>query len=83
MSDGTDPTPDYNTYFPNAPSLVQFSLDLDSDGDADIKYAATKANIAKVFDSLSVKIDSLDNVFVFVTDHGDQGSKIALWIECL
>ena len=79
MSDGTDTTPDYNTYFPNAPSLVQFSLDLDSDGDADIKYAATKANIAKVFDSLSVKIDSLDNVFVFVTDHGEVGSTIALW----
>ena len=79
MSDGTDPTPDHNDSLLDAPSIIQCSLDFDDDSVPDIQYAATKANIAKVFDSLSVKIDSLDNVFVFVTDHGGIGSTIALW----
>ncbi len=79
MSDGTNPAADYNMGNRNNPVYNSLPLDLDGDGTNDVQYAATKANIAMVFDTLSQRITSDDNVFVFVTDHGGEGSTIALW----
>ncbi|MBO7226040.1 MAG: caspase family protein [Bacteroidales bacterium] len=76
MSDGTSPEPDLNM---NYGSIVSSTLDLDYDGTNDIQYAATKANISMVFDTLSQRITSDDNVFIFVTDHGGLNSVIYLW----
>ena len=76
MSDGTSPESDLRM---NDGSTISSPLDLDYDGTNDIQYAATKANIEMVFDTLSQRITSDDNVFVFVTDHGGGGSTIFLW----
>ncbi len=44
--------------------------DFDGDGQADINYSATKANITTVFDELAVKLGSDDVLYIFTTDHG-------------
>ena len=80
MSDGTDPAADMHMIS----GLYQSSpLDLDGDGLADIQYAATRANIASVFNTLSNTLTSNDNLFVFTTDHGGQTSGqqsyLCLW----
>ena len=76
FSDGTDPGFDLHL---NNDSYVSSPLDLDGDGTNDIQYAATISNITRIFDSLSYKVTSSDNVFIFITDHGDEGSLIYLW----
>jgi hypothetical protein len=53
--------------------------DLDGDDTDDIQYAATANNISIVFDSLSRIMTPFDNLFIFVTDHGNRGSTINLW----
>lgn len=62
-------------------------LDLDGDQDNDIDYSATKANITAVFNSLRTIINSEDQLFIFVTDHGNQESGqdalIYLWGETI
>ncbi|MBN1971090.1 MAG: caspase family protein [Candidatus Delongbacteria bacterium] len=62
-------------------------LDLDGDGDNDIQFSATRANITSVFNTLSGILDSDDYLFIFVTDHGDQESGqdalIYLWGETI
>ena len=76
ISDGTDPAVDMNPgkFYP----LISSPLDLDGDGIDDTQYAATKSNIAHVFDTLFTLITNEDNVFIFVTDHGLPG-EIYLW----
>ena len=81
MADGTGNN--YNSGTDLNPIYIPQCLDLDNDGTNDIQYAATKSNIAMVFDTLKRRVTSNDNVVVFVTDHGDQGSKIALWNSVL
>ncbi|MEA2106298.1 MAG: C13 family peptidase [Bacteroidota bacterium] len=49
-------------------------LDLDGDGDDDIQFAATRANITSVFNTLADLINSDDNLFIYTTDHGGQES---------
>lgn len=80
MSDGTDPGMDMHMIdgtFASSP------LDLDGDGNNDIQYSATKANIATVFDMLSQRVTDNDHVFVFTTDHGGPGSTLNLWGESM
>ena len=76
ISDGTDPGADMHL---NNGNYVSSPLDLDGDGTNDIQYSATISNISRVFDSLSRVITSSDNVFIFTTDHGDEGSLLCLW----
>ena len=76
MSDGTDPAADRIHYDGHTDSSP---LDLDGDGMPDIKYAATKADIAHVFNTLSKIITSNEHVFIFTTDHGGYGSTLVLW----
>ena len=57
-------------------------LDLDGDGNDDINYSATKANISTVFNYLRDHVNADEQVLVFVTDHGSRQndeSYITLW----
>ncbi|MHC1727033.1 MAG: C13 family peptidase [Syntrophobacteraceae bacterium] len=63
FADGTDPAVDRSDGT-NSP------LDLDEDGDDDIQYSATKANITTVFNNLQTQLGSEDILYIFTTDHG-------------
>jgi hypothetical protein len=63
FADGTDPAID-NSKNENS------NTDLDNDHIQDIKYSATKANIATVFNELAGKLGSQDLLYIFTTDHG-------------
>ncbi|MCK8604036.1 C13 family peptidase [Desulfoferrobacter suflitae] len=63
MSDGTDPSADRS-------DGTDSPLDLDGDGDPDIRFSATKANITKVFNSLRSRLGADDILYIFATDHG-------------
>lgn len=70
MSDGTDPGTDRRI----SGGYDSSPLDLDGDGDDDIGFSATAANIRNVFNTLSTTLGSNDHLFIFVTDHGAQES---------
>lgn len=79
MSDGTDPAIDLhmiNNTYQSSP------LDLDGDGIGDIQYAATRSNVASVFNTLKNTLTSNDNLFVFTTDHGGRTSGLQTYL-CL
>lgn len=82
MSDGNDPGDDMVSL---SGALQSQPLDLDGDGVADIKLAATKANVQSTLNSLKNKLNEDDHLFLFVIDHGggtDDGSDnsyICLW----
>lgn len=79
MSDGVSSDPDRrlnNGWYESSPQ------DLDGDGNDDINYSATKANISTVFNYLRDHVAVDEQVLVFVTDHGsrhDDESYITLW----
>lgn len=82
VADGTNPAFDmmYAFDFFNAtPYFKSSPLDFDNDGDNDIQYSATKANISLVFDLLRAQLSSIDHLLVFVTDHGTEDGEICLW----
>ncbi|MCK5030465.1 MAG: hypothetical protein KAR64_03270, partial [Thermoplasmatales archaeon] len=62
-SDGLDPTPDQSNGQNSDP-------DLDGDGDDDIMYACTLANVDMVFSDLASLLTEEDKLLVFTTDHG-------------
>ncbi|AGW12720.1 C13 family peptidase [Megalodesulfovibrio gigas] len=64
FADGTDPAVDRS-------DGVSSPLDFNNDGVADIKYSATKANIALVFNQLASALGSDDILYIFTTDHGE------------
>jgi hypothetical protein len=79
ISDGTDPAVDQSNGQNSDP-------DLDNDGDDDIMYACTRANLATIFANLATTLDSGDSLFVFTTDHGSgeltppgQPTSMNLW----
>lgn len=82
MSDGKSSSKDRNTSSKvHSPKLDSSPLDLDGDGVCDIDYAATKKDIANVFNQLSKKVTTNDNLFVFTTDHGVKKPYLCLWNE--
>ena len=68
MSDGTDPADDMVDFF--TWRTLSSPLDLDGDGRDDIRYSATKANLALVFDELGKRLGRDDILYIFTTDHG-------------
>ena len=70
MSDGLSPGKDANLGDGWA-SLVDSPRDLDGDGMEDITGAATKSNFSACFASLKSRLTADDQLFVFITGHGD------------
>ncbi|RJP79817.1 MAG: T9SS C-terminal target domain-containing protein [Candidatus Zixiibacteriota bacterium] len=62
-SDGTNPAPDQSNGQNSDP-------DLDGDGDPDIMYACTLAEVDMVFGWLATQLSADDKLFIFTTDHG-------------
>jgi len=62
-SDGLDPAPDQSNGMNSNP-------DLDGDGDDDIMYSCTLANIELVFSDLASLLSAGDKLLIFTTDHG-------------
>lgn len=82
IADGTDSAPDINLGSYDYPDVSLSSpLDLDGDGNDDINYAATKSDIATVFNTLRNKMTSSDELFIYTTDHGSSNGSICLWNE--
>lgn len=85
MSDGTNPEEDMKLAKneTNKPIYISQPLDLDFDGEADIKLAATKNNIALTLERLSNIMQKDDHLFFYVIDHGgrddDGDTYICLW----
>jgi Peptidase C13 family len=69
ISDGTDPAPDQSNGGNSDP-------DLDGDGDDDIMYSCTNANLAIIFADLATNLGSQDSLFIFTTDHGSGQSGV-------
>ena len=80
MSDGTNSGADLHL---SNGSYINSPLDLDGNGRNDIQYPAKKSYITHVFDSLKVKLTSSDELFIYVTDHGDSDGSICLWGESI
>ena len=81
MSDGTNPDFDIRC---TAGGYMTQSLDLDFDGENEIKLAATKANVRSTLSSLASKMEKDDHLFIYVIDHGgtndyNTNSYICLW----
>ena len=79
MSDGNNPAEDMRL---TTGGFKSQPLDLDNDGVADIKLAATKANIQSTLNSLKTKLGEDDHLFFYVIDHGGTSnghSYICLW----
>jgi len=81
MSDGTNTAEDMRL---TTGGFKSQPLDLDNDGVAEIKLAATKANIRTTLNSLSTKLKEDDHLFFYVIDHGgttdyNTNSYICLW----
>lgn len=68
MSDGNDPAEDMIRA--DNHSYCSQPLDLDFDGDDEIKLAATKDNLKAVVQRLLNNLSKDDHLFVFVMDHG-------------
>lgn len=79
MADGGKNEDNTNTNNYEYPNYVIAPTDLDGDGNKDIQYAARKNNISTVFNTLSRRMTSNDNLFVFTTDHGSQYDGLCLW----
>lgn len=82
MSDGTNPAEDMR--LTTGGGFKSQPLDLDNDGVADIKMAATKANIQSTLNTLKTKLQEDDHLFFYVIDHGgttdyNTNSYICLW----
>lgn len=81
VADGTDPGIDMCYAYNPITSTFDYKsspLDFDNDGNNDIQYSATKANITTVFNLLQSQSSSVEHLLVFVTDHGSP-SGMCLW----
>ena len=70
VSDGTSTGNDANLSDEYNPVLVSSPIDLDGDGTSDIDGAATRQNVISCFSNLKGKLQSSDQLMVFITSHG-------------
>ena len=82
IADGTDPGDDRRISAPPDYNYDSSPLDLDGDGDDDIDYAATKANMTTVFNTLRDTLSQTDSLFIYTTDHGgqDAGQDVHMYL---
>lgn len=80
MADGDNP--DNDMLRNGATGFVSSSTDLDSDGEPDLTLSATRQNVEDAFCQLSEIVTANDNLFIFITDHGecDTDGNIHLWL---
>ena len=87
MSDGTNPANDRNIGTDTSPSYVNTDPDLDQDGDDDINFSCTHANVLSVLNNLRTTLTANDQLFIYITDHGyqesghDAGANLWNWEE--
>ncbi len=79
ISDGTNPAADMHVGY----SFVSSNTDLDGDGIDDTGYAATKANLTSVLQSLANTLTTEDRLFLYVIDHGGSDDNISSSYICL
>ena len=80
MSDGENPAADMRS---TTGTFVSQPLDLDFDGVADIKLAATKVNVKNTLATLANKLRKDDHLLLFVIDHGGTNDKNSSSYICL
>ena len=73
MSDGLDPSADacLGETTEGEPVLVSSPTDLDGDGTVDVDRTASWNNLCEVFNGLKSTLTAQDQLFVFVTSHGN------------
>ena len=87
MSDGTNPANDRNIGDDVTPVYVNTDPDLDQDGDDDINFSCTHANVLSVLNNLQATLTANDQLFIYITDHGyqesghDAGANLWNWEE--
>lgn len=83
VSDGTSPAIDMDMGRNGEGPYQSSPLDYDGDGQAEQNiYPSSKGSLQSVFTALGQIVDSDDDVFVFITDHGvthNNTSYITLW----
>ena len=87
MSDGTNPANDRNIGDDVTPVYVNTDPDIDQDGDDDIDFSCTHANVLSVLTNLQATLTANDQLFIYITDHGyqesghDAGANLWNWEE--
>jgi len=76
MSDGTDPGLDQHT----ASGYINSDPDIDQDGQQEVHYQATTADITNLINDIKLVTTSNDNLHLFITDHGG-GSGLSSYIN--
>ena len=76
ISDGESTGKDANLGSDYKPVLVDSPWDLDGDGDSDITGPATFSEVKSCFLNLASRLTSGDQLFVFITSHGDVMGEI-------
>ena len=80
MADGDNPANDMLRE--GGIGFASTRTDLDGDGQPDLHLAATRQDIDDTFRQLSVSLTADDQLFVFITDHGERSSDddVCLWL---
>ena len=72
MSDGVNTNADRNIGNDVTPIYVNTDPDIDQDGDDDIDFSCTHANVRSVLTNLQATLTANDQLFIYITDHGYQ-----------
>lgn len=81
MADGDNPAEDL--LLDQAAGFASTPTDLDGDGKADLRLAATSDNLRNVLSELSLQLTPSDHLFIFIANHGLRSTEgdgtLLLW----